>query len=297
MACQPANSTFVNCGTVGRCCASGAGVRGGGGIGGGDTWQHQGLAIVIARQNRVTLPFLKGATLSLHTRGEARCASSPASPRLLIRCNATQQSNDSTARTRGSDQAAPARTSSTTKTTTDDTASTSASALSGKGAGGQSLTSGLSANAAPSVGRTVSRGKPAAGKKEEGFNELMGFSGSIPERVNGRLAMIGFLLCAVNEKLSGLNFVEQAQRSPGSVLSWIIFISFASVLPKYVSEVSLSELMEAAKKDGMPAQLKMANADVEQAVGRTAMLGFLGTLLVELIFQGGVFDGSLKLPF
>eukprot|EP00244_Chara_vulgaris_P012736 TRINITY_DN686_c0_g1_i7.p1 TRINITY_DN686_c0_g1~~TRINITY_DN686_c0_g1_i7.p1 ORF type:complete len:309 (+),score=45.85 TRINITY_DN686_c0_g1_i7:41-928(+) len=295
MACQPANSTFVNCGTVGRCCASGAGVRAGGGICGGDTWQQQGFAIVIARQNRGTLPFSKGG---LHTRGEARCASSPASPRLLILCNATQQSNDSTARTRGSDQAAPARTSSTTKTTADDTASASASAsaLSGK-AGGQSLTSASSANVAPSVGRTVSRGKPAAGKKEEGFNDLMGFSGSVPERVNGRLAMIGFLLGAVNEKLSGLNLVEQAQRSPGSVLSWIIFISFASVLPKYVSEVPLRDLMEAAKKDGMPAQLKMANADVEQAVGRTAMLGFLGTLLVELIFQGGVFDGSLKLPF
>ncbi|GBG74298.1 hypothetical protein CBR_g18709 [Chara braunii] len=109
--------------------------------------------------------------------------------------------------------------------------------------------------------------------------------------------MIGFLLCAVNEKFSGLNFVEQAQRSPGSVVSWIVFISLASILPKYISEVPLSELMEAAKKDGMPQQLKLANADLEQTVGRTAMLGFLGTLLVEVIFQGGVFDGSLKLPF
>ncbi|EIE20031.1 hypothetical protein COCSUDRAFT_58256 [Coccomyxa subellipsoidea C-169] len=120
----------------------------------------------------------------------------------------------------------------------------------------------------------------------------MAFDGPAPERINGRIAMIAFAGAAVAEAVSGKSILEQAAVAPISVGLTMFLISLASLFPKYSAGVSLSQLIDATGREGMPKELAFFNKTHEVWVGRVAMLGFLGTLAVEVIKGGALLSGG-----
>eukprot|EP00243_Klebsormidium_subtile_P003372 TRINITY_DN16754_c0_g1_i1.p1 TRINITY_DN16754_c0_g1~~TRINITY_DN16754_c0_g1_i1.p1 ORF type:complete len:245 (+),score=23.06 TRINITY_DN16754_c0_g1_i1:118-852(+) len=143
---------------------------------------------------------------------------------------------------------------------------------------------------APKEGETASVGAKKFGDNET-FEELMAFSGSAPEIVNGRLAMLGFVATAAAEFTTKQTALEQLLANSGNVFTTIFVFTLASLAPKFIADEGLGELLDAAKPGGMPEQLKFFNSVVEKNTGRVAMLGFLGLVLVE-VFRGEAFFGG-----
>ncbi|KAG2485604.1 hypothetical protein HYH03_015667 [Edaphochlamys debaryana] len=76
------------------------------------------------------------------------------------------------------------------------------------------------------------------------------------------------------------------------IILFSLTISLASILPKLVSGIPLSELNAAAtsenlKGDGIQAALGLFDTNVELWSGRLAMLGFSGLILIEALAKGG----------
>lgn len=142
---------------------------------------------------------------------------------------------------------------------------------------------------------------PQAGGAAPGsFLETMGFSGPGPEIINARLAMWGFLWVSVHELTDKATIAQQAARDPFAVGSLIAIITLATFLPVWVAEEPLGELLEATR-GGMPSDfmgrnvafLKLFTVDAEKGIGRAAMLGFLGALVVEQVAGAPLFGGAL----
>ncbi len=58
----------------------------------------------------------------------------------------------------------------------------------------------------------------------------MGFSGSVPERVNGRLAMLGFVAALGAELASGESVLKQVGEEPtGIAITFLLFIAASLV--------------------------------------------------------------------
>ena len=85
--------------------------------------------------------------------------------------------------------------------------------------------------------------------------------------------MWAFLICAIQEVFSGQSVTQQALAHPVSATFLGLILSIASVAPKYVSGVALSELHDAASRDGLPQALRFFNKTHEIWLGRVAMLG------------------------
>ena len=98
--------------------------------------------------------------------------------------------------------------------------------------------------------------------------------------------MLAFVAVAFGELTTGQSVIEQVASVPFRVVFVSFLISVASILPKYSAGVSLQEITEAASKTGLPPQLKFFNKTHEVWLGRVAMLGFTGLIIVEL-FKGG----------
>ncbi|KAI6683601.1 hypothetical protein NL676_029514 [Syzygium grande] len=114
-------------------------------------------------------------------------------------------------------------------------------------------------------------------KVSTNFTDLFAFSGPVPERINGRLAMIGFVAAIAVELFKGQDLF--AQISEGGIPWFIgtsVLLSVASLVPLFKGVTAES------KSDG----LMTANAELWN--GRFAMLG-----LVALAFTEYVKGGSL----
>jgi len=138
-------------------------------------------------------------------------------------------------------------------------------------------------NNAPSTSATEVSGTRVAAEipKLESIEDLMAFSGALPERVNGRLAMLGFVAAVGAELTTGQSAFTQFANHPISVpFHWALF-AVASAMPAVMSGNSLNTIMEASKESGMAEGMKRWNADVELMNGRAAMIGFASLLIVE----------------
>lgn len=115
----------------------------------------------------------------------------------------------------------------------------------------------------------------------EPLQDLMAFSGPLPERVNGRLAMLGFFAAVGAELTTGQTAFTQFINHPFSVsFHWALF-AVASVMPPFMAGKSLKLQLDSSKAEGMPEGLEKWNADVELLNGRVAMIGFASLVVLE----------------
>ncbi|XP_065863236.1 early light-induced protein 1, chloroplastic-like [Euphorbia lathyris] len=118
--------------------------------------------------------------------------------------------------------------------------------------------------------------KPKA-KMSTKFSDILAFSGPAPERINGRLAMIGFVAALAVELSSGHDLFSQV--SDGGVTWFIgssVLLSLASLIPLFKG-VSVE-----SKSDGI------MTSDAELWNGRLAMLGLVALAFTEYV-KGGAF--------
>ncbi|KAK9813113.1 hypothetical protein WJX72_009260 [[Myrmecia] bisecta] len=111
--------------------------------------------------------------------------------------------------------------------------------------------------------------------------DIMAFAGPVPERTNGRIAMIGFVAAVAAELATKQSVTDQLLKHPVSVLFSMALFSAASVIPKYASGTSLQEITDAASREGLPEYLRFFNKTHEIWLGRVAMVGFAGLIGVE----------------
>lgn len=107
------------------------------------------------------------------------------------------------------------------------------------------------------------------------FSDLLAFSGPAPERINGRLAMIGFVSAVGVELANGQDVFSQI--SNGGI-PWFLFtsvvLSLASLIPMFQGVTAES------KSEGL------MTSDAELWNGRFAMLGLVALALTEFV-KGG----------
>ncbi|KAJ4722540.1 putative Early light-induced protein [Melia azedarach] len=115
---------------------------------------------------------------------------------------------------------------------------------------------------------------PAASKPKVStkFSDVLAFSGPAPERINGRLAMIGFVAAMAVELAKGQDVFEQI--SSGG-LTWFVgtsvVLSLASLIPLFKG-VSVE-----SKSEGL------MTSDAELWNGRFAMLGLVALAFTEYV--------------
>ncbi|KAL6970462.1 Early light-induced protein 1, chloroplastic [Sarracenia purpurea var. burkii] len=119
--------------------------------------------------------------------------------------------------------------------------------------------------------------KPATTPVSTKFFDLLAFSGPAPERINGRLAMIGFVAAIAVELSKGEDVF--AQISNGGI-SWFVgttvVLSLASLVPLFKG-VSVE-----SKSDGF------MTSDAELWNGRFAMLGLVALAFTEYVKGGAL---------
>ncbi|XP_011027181.1 PREDICTED: early light-induced protein 2, chloroplastic-like [Populus euphratica] len=107
------------------------------------------------------------------------------------------------------------------------------------------------------------------------FADLLAFSGPAPERINGRLAMIGFVAAMAVELSKGQDLFSQI--SNGGV-SWFvgtsILLSVASLIPLFKG------VRAESKSEGV------MTSDAEMWNGRFAMLGLVALACTEYVSGG-----------
>ncbi|KAJ0093063.1 hypothetical protein Patl1_25292 [Pistacia atlantica] len=109
------------------------------------------------------------------------------------------------------------------------------------------------------------------------FSDVLAFSGPAPERINGRLAMIGFVAAMAVELAKGQDVF--AQISDGGVTWFIgtsVVLSLASLIPLFKG-VSVE-----SKSEGL------MTSDAELWNGRVAMLGLIALALTEYVKGGAL---------
>ncbi|CAH8375628.1 unnamed protein product [Eruca vesicaria subsp. sativa] len=116
---------------------------------------------------------------------------------------------------------------------------------------------------------------PTKPKVSTKFSDLLAFSGPAPERINGRLAMVGFVAALAVELSKGENVF--AQISDGGV-SWFlgttVILTLASLVPLFKGITA-----ESKSKGFMTSNAELWN-------GRFAMLGLVALAFTEFV-KGG----------
>ncbi|KAJ0254777.1 Early light-induced protein 1 [Hirschfeldia incana] len=117
--------------------------------------------------------------------------------------------------------------------------------------------------------------RPTKPKVSTKFSDLLAFSGPAPERINGRLAMVGFVAALAVELSKGENVL--AQISDGGV-SWFLgttaILTLASLVPLFKGITA-----ESKSKGFMTSDAELWN-------GRFAMLGLVALAFTEFV-KGG----------
>lgn len=111
---------------------------------------------------------------------------------------------------------------------------------------------------------------PLAGVRKSyrvSFFDAMKFNGPAPERINGRLAMLGFLLGSIGEFKTAVPIMEQAQAAPIPVLLVMFLFSWASLIP----------ITKGARSEAFG----IFSPRAEITNGRAAMLGIAILLFLE----------------
>ena len=103
------------------------------------------------------------------------------------------------------------------------------------------------------------------------------------------MAMWAFLAAVAAEVASGRSVLEQLAAAPLSVAATAALISAGSLAPKFASGVSLSSLISAASREGLPPQLRFFNKTHELWLGRVAMVGFVGLVCTEVALRRALF--------
>ncbi|GJN10121.1 hypothetical protein PR202_ga28185 [Eleusine coracana subsp. coracana] len=124
----------------------------------------------------------------------------------------------------------------------------------------------------PAAAPTTPKPKPKEAAKP-GLWDALAFSGPAPERINGRLAMVGFVSALAVEASRGGGLLSQA--GSGSGLAW--FAATAAVL----SVASLVPVLQGESAEAKTSGLMNANAELWN--GRFAMLGLVALAVTEYI--------------
>ncbi|KAJ9537098.1 hypothetical protein OSB04_029831 [Centaurea solstitialis] len=114
--------------------------------------------------------------------------------------------------------------------------------------------------------------QPRAPKVSTKFSDVLAFSGPAPERINGRLAMIGFVSAMAVELSSGQDVFTQI--SNGGVTAFVatsVLLTMASLVPLFKGVTVQS------KSNGI------MTSDAELLNGRFAMLGLVALALTEFV--------------
>ncbi|KAF8732132.1 hypothetical protein HU200_016099 [Digitaria exilis] len=119
--------------------------------------------------------------------------------------------------------------------------------------------------------------KPAAeAKKPAGLWDALAFSGPAPERINGRLAMVGFVSALAVEASRGDGLLAQAGNGAG--LTWSAYTAVV------LSAASLAPLLQGETVEGRSGGLfNLFTADAEIWNGRLAMLGLVALAATEYL--------------
>ncbi|KMT12360.1 hypothetical protein BVRB_5g102950 [Beta vulgaris subsp. vulgaris] len=114
-------------------------------------------------------------------------------------------------------------------------------------------------------------------KVSTSFGDLFAFSGPAPERINGRLAMIGFVAAVAVELSKGTDLFSQISNGGAEYfIGTSILLSVASLVPLFQGQRA------EAKTDGL------MNANAELWNGRIAMLGLVALAFTEFVKGGAL---------
>ncbi|CAD5327922.1 unnamed protein product [Arabidopsis thaliana] len=107
------------------------------------------------------------------------------------------------------------------------------------------------------------------------FGDLLAFSGPAPERINGRLAMVGFVAAIAVELSKGENvFAQISDGGVGWFLGTTALLTLASMVPLFKG------IRAEAKSKGF------MTSDAELWNGRFAMLGLVALAFTEYVTGG-----------
>ncbi|XP_059293494.1 early light-induced protein 1, chloroplastic-like isoform X4 [Lycium ferocissimum] len=120
---------------------------------------------------------------------------------------------------------------------------------------------------------------PPIAKPSTNFIDVFSFSGPAPERINGRLAMIGFVAAMGIELANGADL--SAQLSSGG-FSWFLGTSALLTL------ASLIPLFQGVSAESKSGGIMSANAEIWN--GRFAMLGLVALAFTEYVKGAGLFQ-------
>ncbi|XP_057506230.1 early light-induced protein 1, chloroplastic [Actinidia eriantha] len=118
---------------------------------------------------------------------------------------------------------------------------------------------------------------PPKPKVSTKFSDVLAFSGPAPERINGRLAMIGFVAAIAVELSKGQDVFSQI--SDGGI-SWFVG---TSVVLSLASLIPLFQGVSVESKSG-----GFMSSDAELWNGRFAMLGLVALAFTEYVIGGAL---------
>ncbi|XP_050365551.1 early light-induced protein, chloroplastic-like [Argentina anserina] len=114
---------------------------------------------------------------------------------------------------------------------------------------------------------------PSPSPRSPKLSDVFAFSGPAPERINGRLAMVGFVVALAVELSKGQDVFAQISSGPGVPLfiGTSVLLSVASLVPL------LKGVAVESKSDGI------MNSDAELWNGRLAMLDLVALAFTEYV--------------